>query len=194
MRWPDGRSSPGTAWSPAVASTASRGGCRLSRCGSTPTRTGVPIIRTPPAWPRPTTAPRGIVAGLSDRLGWEAVLEFERGAELANAPHAAAERLVVLDGRLGHDVPTVVTLGDGIVRWGAGATWANALERALFGHDAGRPDDAELEVLSSTLRRDGLAVVTVDLGTPVLERAGIFRTSVQLMVATPWDGRGTRVL
>ena len=74
---------------------------------------------------------------------------------------------------------------------GPAPTWANALERALFGHDAGGPDDAELEVLSSTLRRDDLAVVTVDLGTPVLERAGIFRTSVQLMVATPWDGRGT---
>ena len=47
--------------------------------------------------------------------------------------------------------------------------------------------------LWSSLRRDGLAVATVDLATPRAGRAGIFRTSVQLMVATPWDGGGTRV-
>ena len=44
--------------------------------------------------------------------------------------------------------------------------------------------------MSEWLGRDGLAIATVDLATPLLARAGVFRTSVQLMVATPWDGGG----
>ena len=92
-----------------------------------------------PRPPRPAGLATGrdrvaaITAGLSDRLGWEAVLEFDRGRELGLAPGVnAPERLVVLDGRVGHEVPTVVTLGDDIVRWGAGATWSQALDRAVL--------------------------------------------------------------
>jgi hypothetical protein len=135
-----------------------------------------------------------VTAGLSDRLGWEAVLEFERGTDLAVAPHAARPgRLIVLDGRIGHDVPTVVTLGDDIVRWGAASTWPRALERAMYGHDVA-DDVGELDVLAGMLAKSGLEIASVDLGTPRLERAGIVRASVQLLAATPWDGRGTRDL
>jgi hypothetical protein len=59
-----------------------------------------------------------IIAGLSDRLGWEAVFEFGRKVLPAAPVVEAPERLVVLDGRVGHDVPTVVALGDDILRWG----------------------------------------------------------------------------
>ena len=155
---------------------------------------------TRPDHPRPAGLATGrdrvaaITAGLSDRLGWEAVLEFDRGRELGLAPGMnAPERLVVLDGRVGHEVPTVVTLGDDIVRWGAGATWSQALDRAVFGHDAVNASVDELSQVSERLGRDGLTIATVDLATPLLARAGVFRTSVQLMVATPWDGGGTRV-
>ena len=81
-----------------------------------------------------------MLAGLSDRLGWEAVLRLEGADDLpAVTDHqalveAGIERcdVVVLDGRLDHDVPTVVVLGAGLIRWGAGGTWASALRRALF--------------------------------------------------------------
>lgn len=155
---------------------------------------------TRPDHPRPAGLATGrdrvaaITAGLSDRLGWEAVLQFERGRDLKPAPAVdAPERLIVLDGRIGHQVPTVVTLGDDIVRWGAGATWLQALDRAVFGHDAVGASDDELLQLDDRLGRDGLTVAAVDLATPVLTQAGIFRTSVQLMVATGWDADGTRI-
>jgi hypothetical protein len=137
-----------------------------------------------------------VLAGLSDRLGWEAVLAFERGADLpvASGLSHPPERLVVLDGRLDHDVPTVVMLGDDIVRWGAGRTWEAALQRAMFGHETVDAERSELNALSTSLLSSGLVIAAVDLGTPLLERANIVRSSVQLMIATPWDGRGTRVL
>ena len=72
-----------------------------------------------PEHPRPiglATAPTreaALVKGVSDRLGWEAVLEFERGAELPKASavmDSSGANAIVLDGRLDHDVPTVVVL------------------------------------------------------------------------------------
>jgi hypothetical protein len=83
--------------------------------------------------------------------------------------------------------------GDDIVRWGAGATWSQALERAVFGHDAVGATVDELSEMAARLGRDGLGIATVDLATPLLARSGVFRTSVQLVVATGWDGGGTRV-
>ena len=161
-------------------------------CGWMPRPAG-PITHVRPAWPRANDRVAAITAGLSDRLGWEAVLEFDRGRELGRRPaDRRLERLVVLDGRVGHEVPTVVTLGDDIVRWGAGATWSQALERAVFGHDAvGRERRRALAAGGGSAppraggrhRRPGDARAA---------RAGVFRTSVQLMVATPWDGGGTR--
>jgi hypothetical protein len=133
------------------------------------------------------TQERAYAAGLSDRLGWEAVLVFERGGHLpvvepSPAPAATnGTRLVVLDGRLGHDVPTVVVLGDGMVRWGAGATWSSAVHRALFGHDGSLPVEAELAEMLDVLAEAGLGVVGVDLGTAVLSRADVVRRSVQLV-------------
>jgi hypothetical protein len=87
----------------------------------------------------------------------------------------------VLDGRLGHDVPTVVVLGDDFVRWGAAATWSTALHRALYGDDGSIAVEGELADMATALRRGGLDVVGVDLGTDVLRRAGVVRCSVQLV-------------
>ena len=150
-----------------------------------------------PEHPRPVglaTAPdrdRALLAGLSDRLGWEAVLEFERGGNLPPAlglDEPVPDHVVVLDGRLGHDVPTVVVMGADFVRWAAGSSWDGALRRALYG-DHGHPDvSAELELMSGTLASRGLSVVAVDLDTPLLRRAGIVRCSVQL-VASNGSGR-----
>ena len=109
-------------------------------------------------------------------------MEFERNGLPAAPLGDVRGRLVVLDGRVGHDVPTVVTLGDGIVRWGAGATWAQALERAVFGHDVAA-GVGELARVADGLAAAGVTVAGVDLASPLLARAGIFRTSVQLMLA-----------
>jgi hypothetical protein len=150
-----------------------------------------------PQRPRPVglaTAPtraRALGVGLSDRLGWEAVLAFERGehlpsveAEVGRGTSRDGGRLVVLDGRLGHDVPTVVVLGDDFVRWGAAATWSTAVHRALYGDDGSIAADRELVEVTAVLNREGLDVVGVDLGTALLRRAGVIRCSVQL-VARP---------
>lgn len=127
-----------------------------------------------------------LVAGLSDRLGWEAVLEFERGNDL---PHAAAladytdENVVFLDGRLGHDIPTVVVLGRDMVRWGAGSTWYGAMRRAMYGDDGNANVGRELPELCEMLARAGLGIAAVDLDSPLLRRAGIARCSVQVVVS-----------
>lgn len=143
-----------------------------------------------PEHPRPVglaTGPdrtRALVAGLADRLGWEAVLELERGGDLAPAPEVTEslpEHVIVLDGRLGHDVPTVVVLGPDFVRWGAGATWDAAVRRALYGGEGLDGVEAEFEQMRTTLASRGLAPVVVELDTPLLRRAGIFRCSVQLL-------------
>lgn len=146
------------------------------------------------------TRARAFGVGISDRLGCEAVLAFERGEDLPPVEAVAGEapnrdRFVVLDGRLGHDVPTVVVLGDDFVRWGAAATWSTALHRALYGDDGSIKVEGELADMATALRRGGLDVVGVDLGTDVLRRAGVVRCSVQLVPCSgssdesgrPWD-------
>jgi hypothetical protein len=134
------------------------------------------------------TPERALAAGLSDRLGWEAVMHFERGGYLPRVDAAVAgdaasgqSRLVVLDGRLGHDVPTVIVLGADLVRWGAAATWATALHRALYGDDGSLAIDYELAEVLDGLHRARLDVVGVDLGTALLRRANVVRWSVQLV-------------
>jgi hypothetical protein len=147
-----------------------------------------------PQHPRPVglatalTPERALAAGLSDRLGWEAVLHFERGGYLPvldSAPISGTavddDRLVVLDGRLGHDVPTVVLLGADLVRWGAAATWATAVHRAWYGDDGSLAVEDELTEVVDTLGEARLDVVGVDLGTSLLRRAHIVRWSVQLV-------------
>jgi hypothetical protein len=146
-----------------------------------------------PQHPRPVglatalTPERAFTAGLSDRLGWEAVLVFEHGGQLPVIDTAPADtavngdRMVVLDGRLGHEVPTVVVLGDDLIRWGAAATWSAAVHRALYGDDGSLPVEDELAEVIGLLGESGLDVVGVDLGTAVLRRAGVVRQSVQLI-------------
>lgn len=130
------------------------------------------------------------VAGLSDRLGWEAVLHIEAGgdlnpvpAELVDGSEVDAAQVVVLDGRLGHTIPTVVVLGPDVTRWGAGATWDRALRRALYGPPGGDDLAGELRTLAAALVEDGLRPVTVDVGSERLRDHGIIRGSVQLLVA-----------
>jgi hypothetical protein len=138
------------------------------------------------------TREAALVKGLSDRLGWEAVLELGR-ADLPVAEGVGTQiNAVVLDGRLGHDVPTVVVLGADTVRWGAASTWEGALRRALYGDDAEADPVAELAELCDLLG-DDLGVATVDLGTPLLRGSGVVRCSVQLVLGNAtvrsWDAR-----
>ena len=154
-----------------------------------------------PEHPRPiglaiaATSEAALVKGLSDRLGWEAVLEFERGGDLpvltVKNPSPVINA-VVLDGRLNHDVPTVVLLGADTVRWGAGSTWDGAVRRALYGDDQVGDPGNELGALGDLLAGDSLAVVGVDLGTPRLRAAGVARSSVQIVagdgLVRSWDG------
>jgi len=143
-----------------------------------------------PEHPRPTglatatSREHAIVAGLSDRLGWEAVLELERGGQLpaADVDTDLCGAVEVLDGRLGHDVPVVVVIGQDFVRWAAGATWDGAVHRALYGDEGNDKVAIELAEMADTLDRSGLGVVVVDLDTPLLRRAGITRCSAQLVV------------
>ena len=145
-----------------------------------------------PQHPRPVglatalSPERAYAAGLSDRLGWEAVLAFERGGQLPLIDTAPADspmngdHLVVLDGRLGHEVPTVVVLGDDLIRWGAAATWSTAVHRALYGDDGSLAVEDELAEVIGLLAEGGVDVVGVDLGTALLRRANVVRRSVQL--------------
>lgn len=129
---------------------------------------------------------RATIAGLSDRLGWEAIQALDAGRALPRletsgdtGPH---DRTVVFDGRLGHTVPTVVVVGRDVTRWGAGSTWSTALTRAMHG-GSGAPGDAqELVVLDELLAIAGLRPVVVDVGSPRLRHRGIHRSSVQLLV------------
>lgn len=132
------------------------------------------------------TRDEAVVAGLSDRLGWEAVLEFERGTDLPRAEaldDVADENVVILDGRLGHDVPTVVVLGRDMVRWGAATTWHGAMRRAMYGDDGNVESGHELPEMCEILGRSGLGVAAVDLDSPLLRRAGIARCSVQIVAS-----------
>ena len=153
-----------------------------------------------PENPRPiglaTAADResALIRGLSDRLGWEAMLEFERGRELPMVTALGDNPLgdaIVLDGRLGHDVPTVIVLGTDTMRWGAASTWSGAVRRALYGDVADGDAAVELGELCTMLGAAGLRVAAVDLGTDLLRSAGIVRCSVQLVgddaPVRPWD-------
>lgn len=143
-----------------------------------------------PQRPRPVglamaaTTERAITSGLSDRLGWEAVLELERGRDLpvvdANLD-VGHRQVAALDGRLDHGVPTIVLLGDDMVRWGAGATWEAAMRRAMYGDDPSLQQDSELTDVAAQLADQGLRLASVDLGTSLLRQAGIVRCSVQLL-------------
>ncbi|MFV0310003.1 MAG: hypothetical protein ACK5OX_19915 [Desertimonas sp.] len=147
-----------------------------------PRATGLATART-------TTA--AMLAGLSDRLGWEAVEALSAGSDLppltaghlTDAEGVDERDVTVLDGRIGHDVPTVVVLGDDVTRWGAGRTWTTALHRALFGCDrAGADDPLELAWIADRLRDAGLTPASVDIGSANLRRHGVVRTSVQLLL------------
>jgi hypothetical protein len=153
-----------------------------------------------PEHPRPiglaTASSReaALLKGISDRLGWEAVLEFERGTDLPPAPifeRTSVDQAIVLDGRLGHAVPTVVVLGVDTMRWGAAATWEAAWCRALFGDDPSVDPSRELATVAELLAAADLAVAGVDLGTPRLSTAGVARWSAQLVAddgsVRSWD-------
>lgn len=149
-------------------------------------------VARPPEHPRSiglataTGRDRAVIAGLSDRLGWEAVQALERGDDLPPAiavDEPVPADVVVLDGRLSHDVPTVVVVGADFVRWGAGATWDGAVRRAIFGDDGNPHLASELSQMVDQLALRALGVVAVDLDTPLLRRAGIIRCSVQLVAS-----------
>jgi len=136
-----------------------------------------------------------VLAGLSDRLGWEANVARERGRELpvlSDVGVSYRDGATVYDGRLGHDVPTVVVVRDSVALWGAGSTFAAAHHRALFGDHGSVGHPGELDMLGDSLALAGLDVVAVDLGTPLIKRAGVQRLSIQLMAPShepgrPWD-------
>ena len=123
------------------------------------------------------------------------MLEFERGRDLPTVTALGESPLgnaIVLDGRLGHDVPTVIVLGADTMRWGAASTWSGAVRRALYGDVAEvRRRAGELGELCTMLDAAGLSVAAVDLGTELLRSAGIVRCSVQLVAGDapvrPWD-------
>ncbi len=153
-----------------------------------------------PEHPRPiglataSTREAAFLKGISDRLGWEAVLEFERGGDLPAAPAfdgTSIGRAIVLDGRLGHAVPTVVVLGADTMRWGAGATWEAAWRRALYGDDPATDPSRDLGQVAELLASADLAVAGVDLGTLRLSTAGVARWSAQLVAGDgsvrSWD-------
>jgi hypothetical protein len=127
---------------------------------------------------------RAVLTGLSDRLGWEALQAYEHGAVLPTLDVGdPAEQAVIYDGRLGHDVPTVVVIGARFTRWGAGVTWEAAYRRAMF-VDVRTGDAArELADVALVLAAAGVEVGVVDLGTSLMRRAGIARVSVQLLTA-----------
>ncbi len=143
-----------------------------------------------PERPRPIglatagTRHAAILHGLSDRLGYEAVAAFGAGQEMRPIPCPAdlqRSRVLLLDGRLGADIPTVVALSDDVIRWGAGETWDIAVQRAVFGAAALPGTELELLTVGERLAAAGLGITTVDLGTPRLTAAGTHRLSVQLL-------------
>ena len=146
---------------------------------------------------------RAVLTGLSDRLGWEARLAFERGETLATidgiGPSGSA---TVYDGGLGHDLPCVLIVSDKVIRWGAGSTVESAYRRALYG-DQGLSEDEvarELADMQLVLADAGVDIAVVDLGTTMLRqrrlRPGVGPAHGTL--TSRWDadtsryGRGTR--
>lgn len=143
-----------------------------------------------------------LLAGVSDRLGWEAMHQREHGVTLpvldgsifsTTSVPGSPGSTVLLDGRLDHDVPTVVVAGEHVLRWGAGRTWDDALHRAMYRSAAPGSEmkaDDELAWICSQLGDAGVSIGAVDLGTTLLRRAGIVRCSVQLF---PVERGGTVV-
>ena len=125
---------------------------------------------------------RAVLTGVSDRLGWEALQAYEHGEVLVPLDVAdPSTQAVVYDGRLGHDVPTVLVIGERFIRWGAGATVASAYRRAMFG-DRGTIDaERELADIALVLASARIDIGVVDLGTALMRRVGIARVSVQLL-------------
>lgn len=177
----------GTSWWISTAAVWLDAHCEDAGCGADhamtrPHATGLATART---------ATAAMLSGLSDRLGWEALTTLGRGEDLppladghlSDAEGVDERDITVLDGRIDHDVPTVVVLGDDVTRWGAGRTWTAALHRALFGCDrTGADDPVELAWIADQLRDVGLTPAAVDVGSPNLRRHGVVRTSVQLLV------------
>jgi hypothetical protein len=128
---------------------------------------------------------RAVLSGLSDRLGWEAKRALDRGLALPRLNEVEhGVRGTVWDGRLGHEVPTVVITSDNVERWGAGTTADSARRRALYG-DQGTTDAArQLADMELVLATSGIDVGVVDLATPLMTRAGVARVSVQLLAST----------
>ena len=110
---------------------------------------------------------RALLIGLSDRLGWEAKRALDQGHVLPRLDDIDPDvRGTVWDGRLGHDVPTVVITSENVERWGAGITADSACRRALYG-DQGTTDAArELADIELALAASGIDVGVVDLATP----------------------------
>ena len=141
-----------------------------------------------------TDSHRAVLAGLSDRLGWEAQQARQQGHQLSQLPSIDPRaRAVIYDGRLGHDVPTVVVVDERFVRWGAGVTLESAYHRAMFGDRGTLHAERELGDLELVLAGTGVTVAVVDLGTPLLREAGVHRVSVQLLAPSHdpvrrWDG------
>jgi hypothetical protein len=123
-----------------------------------------------------------LITGISDRIGWEAAKAWEDGLDLPTAPfldHQANSRLVLLDGRLGHQLPTVVAVSETSVRWGAGATWDAAAGRAMYG--TGWPTDtSELALIECILAGARLGIAAVDVGSALLTVNNLTRISVQI--------------
>jgi hypothetical protein len=144
--------------------------------------TSRPTQLTPIGLASASTWDQALITGISDRIGWEAATAWEDGLDLPAAPfleHKASSRLVLLDGRLGHQLPTVVAVSETSVRWGAGATWDAALGRALYG--TGWPTDkSELALIDCILAGAHLGIAAVDIGSALLNVNHLSRLSVQL--------------
>jgi hypothetical protein len=122
-----------------------------------------------------------LISGISDRLGWEAAKAWEDGLDLPAAPFLddlTPDNLELLDGRLGHQVPTVVAVSETSVRWGAGATWEIARGRAMFGYWTF--EKSELAVIDAILAGSRLGIAAVDVSSAALSANKISRVSVQL--------------
>lgn len=125
-----------------------------------------------------------ILQGLSDRLGWEAVVAWQAGAALSNLECANVGTAQVLDGRLGHEVPTVVVVGAHTVRWGAGSTWQRAIDRAVESTPtpSAERERSELSDVTAALAEGGFGLGVVDVTSTALHAAGLFRCCVELLV------------
>ena len=126
-----------------------------------------------------------VLAGLSDRLGWEAWAAHRRGRHLPVVDELGSGRsddTVVYDGRLGHDVPTALVMSERAAFWGAGATMAAAYHRALFSDRGELGGRGELDKFAAGLAEARIEVVAVDLSTAVMAGRGLHRVSVQLVL------------